>query len=55
MEDQRQLDSVAVNEIQGDTLVEDVFLVSKSYLIERDERELRLLQSIEELKIKEGK
>jgi len=42
----------AVNEIQDGLVVGDVAIVSQSYLIERDERELELLRIIEELKIR---
>lgn len=44
--------SASFNEIKDGVLVDECSLVSKSYLIERDERELQLLQVIEEQKIK---
>lgn len=47
-----QLAAVAINEIQSGVVIQDVTLVSKSWLIERDEREMELLKLIEKLKIK---
>lgn len=59
MEDPSQLRAIGVNELEPSTidhrlstLLEDCVLVSKSYLLERDERELQLYRIIEEMKIK---
>lgn len=48
----KKLEAVAVNEMDGDALVEELILVSRSYILERDEREMNLLKKIEELSIK---
>ena len=53
VERSEQLYAVAVNEIKEGVLIEDCVLVSKAYLLERDERELQLYRIIEEIKIKE--
>jgi hypothetical protein len=42
----------AFNEIENGKLIDDCYLVSKSYIYRRDEQELELLRIIEELKIK---
>ncbi len=52
---QSQLLAIGFNEISSDSSIKadgQVVIVSRSWMIERDEREMRLLQTIEELKIK---
>lgn len=47
--------AAAINEVgDGGVLIEDCVLVSRAYLIERDEKELQQLSHIEELKIRKG-
>lgn len=47
-----KLQAVAVNELVNGVFIQDVMLTSKAYIMERDERELNLLKTIEELKVK---
>ena len=42
--------ALTVNEIFGEVTTDDVYLVSKAYIEQRDAREIYLLQKIEELK-----
>ncbi len=49
-----QLGAISVNEMEDGFTLKDneVLLVSKAWVMRRDEREIRLLEKIEELKIK---
>lgn len=48
----KQLRALAINEIgEDDVFVDDVILVNPAYLIERDEREFKLIEQLELKKI----
>lgn len=52
MIDPKQLQAIAVNEMEGEVITKPVILVSPAWVTERDERELELYRTIEKLKIK---
>jgi hypothetical protein len=46
------MQALMINELNGDTTTDDVYVVSKAYLIERDETDLEIFKAIEKQNIK---